>query len=643
LHDFSPTWLAELRLGYSRYGLSSLSYNSGKNLSDQVGLKGSNNNFLSSGLAAFWPLEGTDIFIGDDIYVPDINYNNIYQGGGTITHTMKSHSVKFGGELRRRQVFQNQSPYSRGFFFFFPFQTGNAFASLLTGYPFPFAGGRLIEINTPNYQFNEAGLFVQDDWRARPWLTFNLGLRWDYFSPIEARGKISNFDPTTGKILIAGENGVSDSANVEKRWKNFAPRFGFAATLTKKTVLRGGFGLSFTPIPMLSPGAFRNAPFISSWTPTQFPGPGPWRVQDGMPAVIPEDPDNPTGPQNSTAFHQPIQYAEQFNLTLQHEFPAKLVASVGYVGNLGRHRAYSNSNVNVNSPGNGQSQYPLQVNGVAPNVTTVGWMYGFGSSSYGAMQATVERRFGDGFGVVANYTWAHGYDNFNQEPTTLPDGSVNEYVFIWGNSHLDVRDRFTLTMNYELPFAKNAHGISGVLAKGWEADLIAQANSGFPFTVTNATNVAIPIGTPSADRANQISDPWKAGPVAANPNPACHATVSQGGIAPDRVRKINDGPGAFWFNPCAFAPQAAGTWGNAGINSLHGPGYVNFDFGLTKAFSITERTKLQFTAQAFNLFNHPAFANPGASLGAPTFGQVTGMASFLYLPRNLQFALRLTF
>ena len=173
---------------------------SGKNLSDQVGLTGSNRDFLSSGLASFWPLEGSDIFIGDDIYVPDINTNNIYQGGGTVTHTMSSHSLRFGGEIRKRQVFQNQSPSSRGWFFFFPFQTGNAFSSLLTGYPFPSAGGRSIEINTPGYKFNEAGLFVQDDWRARPWLTLNLGLRWDYYSPISAPHQISNFDPATGRF-----------------------------------------------------------------------------------------------------------------------------------------------------------------------------------------------------------------------------------------------------------------------------------------------------------------------------------------------------------------------------------------------------------------------------------------------------------
>jgi outer membrane receptor protein involved in Fe transport len=643
VHVFNPTWLAEARVGYSRYGLSSLSYNSGKNLSDQVGLKGSNNNFLSSGLAAFWPLEGNDIDIGDDIYVPDINTNNIYQGGGTVTHTMRSHSLKFGGEIRKRQVFQNQSPSSRGWFFFFPFQTGNAFSSLLTGYPFPSAGGRSIEINTPGYKFNEAGMFVQDDWRARPWLTLNLGLRWDYYSPISAPHQISNFDPATGKILIAGEGGVSDTANVQKNWHDISPRFGFAATVTKKTVLRGGFGISYFPLPMLSPGAFRNAPFVSNWVLTQFPGPGPWRLQDGMPAVIADDPNNPSGPQNSTAFHNPTQYAEQFNLTLQRELPLNLVASVSYVGNLGRHRAQSNWNLNLNSPGNGQSLYPLQVNGLAPNVTTAGMLAGYGSTSYGAMQAIVERRFTKGLGVVANYTWGHAYDNFNQQPTTRPDGSVDEYVLVWGNSHLDVRNRFTLTMNYELPFAKTATGITGVLAKGWEADLIAQANSGFPFTVTNSSNVAIPILSSSLDRPNQISDPWKAGPVAANPNPACQATVSQGGIAPDRVRIIDGGPDTAWFNPCAFTPQAPGTWGNEGVNSLHGPGYVNFDFGVSKSFSLSERAKLQFTAQAFNLFNHPAFANPGASLGTAGAGLFNGMASFLYVPRNLQFALRVTF
>jgi Carboxypeptidase regulatory-like domain/TonB dependent receptor len=644
IHVFDPTWVMELRGGYSRYGLSSLSYNTGKELSDQVGLTGSNYSYLSSGLAAFWPIDGTDFYIGDDIYIPDINTNNVYQVEGDFTHILKSHSIKFGGELRRRQVFQNQSPYSRGYFEFLASQTGNGFATLLTGYPFQYAGGRLTELNTPDYQFNEAGLFLQDDWRARTWLTFNLGLRWDYYSPISSPNQISNFDPTTGKILIAGQDGVSNSADVAKHWRNFAPRFGFAAQVSRKTVVRGGYGISFFPLPMLSPGAFRNAPFISSWIPTQYPGPGPWRLEDGMPAVVPESAASPTGPQNDTAFNTPSQYAEQFNVTVQRELPAKLVASIGYVGNYGKHRAESNWNLNINSPGNGQSVYPLQTNGVAPNVTTVGWLGGFGSTRYDGMQATLARRFENGLGVVANYTWAHAFDNFNQEPTTLPNGSVNEYVMAWGNSHLDIRDHFTLTTNYELPFAKNSRGVTAVLAKGWEADLIAQAETGFPFTVTNVSGtVAIPLGAPSADRADQISDPFNAGPVMANPNPACHTSFSQGGIAPNKIREIDGPPGTAWFNPCAFTQQPAGTWGDAGINSLYGPGYVDFDFGVSKLFPLSERVKLQFTAQAFNLFNHPAFANPVATLGSAGFAGFDGMASFLYASRNLQFALRLSF
>lgn len=656
-HVWNPTWIAEVRLGYSRYILNSLNYNYGKNLSAQVGLNNSNLNAFSSGLATFWPADGTDFYIGDDIYVPDVNANNVYQGGGTVTHALKSHTLKFGGEIRRRQVFQNQSPYARGWYYFLASTTGdangvggNGFASLLTGYPFPYIGGRQIELNTPGYQFNEAALFVQDDWRATKWLTFNLGVRWDYYSPIESSHQISNFDPFTGKILIAGENGVSDSANVDKQWHNVSPRFGFAASITPKTVLRGGFGISYFPIPMLSPGAFRNAPFISSYTFTQWTGPGPYRVQDNLPPVVAEDPNNPSGPQNSTAFHQPIQYAEQFNLQLQRELPMNLVASVGFVGNLGRHRVYSNTSVNLNSPGNGQSVYPLTANGIAPNLTSVGWLYGYGNSIYEGMQATVERRYSNGLGLSANYAWAHGYDNSSQEPLTLPDGSVNEYNFVRGNSHLDVRDHFTLTMNYELPFAKNAQGVTAAVAKGWEADLIANAETGFPFTVTNASGtVAIPIGTPSiigassGDRLDQISDPFKAGPVAANPNPACQLTVAQGGIAPTKVRVIDGPPGTAWFNPCAFVQQPLGTWGDEGINSLHGPGYVDFDFGVSKTFSLNERAKLQFTAQAFNLFNHPAFNNPVALLGAAGFAGFNGMAPFLYVSRNLQFALRLTF
>jgi Carboxypeptidase regulatory-like domain len=636
-HVFGPAWVMELRAGYGRYRITSASFNPDKNLSQEAGLTGSNYDSLSGGLAWFDVVGGSNL--GNSFYEPELNTNNIYQVNGSVTHTVKAHAIKFGGELRRLQVAQFQSPFLAGGFVFVG-STGNSYADFLTGFPFgPASPGRQRELVVPAYRLNEESLFVQDDWRATTWLTFNMGLRYDYFSPISSKaGQMSNFDPETGQFLVAGENGVSSSAGVHSNWVNFGPRFGFAASLSKSTVLRGGFGISYVPPFMGSVAVMRNAPIISNWT-----VPTGWRLQDGMPLpLVPNSVTNPVGPATATLKNFRLPYVEQFNLTLQKELPAKLVGAVSYVGELGRRQFFPNNGPDFNSPANGQSVRPYAA--VDPLMTGVLEYAAFGMTNYNALQATLERRFVSGFGVVGTYTWAHSFDDFDYQPTATAAGGI-DFVLRNETSALDVRQRFTLATNYALPFARNATGLTGIAAKGWQLNLIVQSQTSLPFTLTNGNPIAIPstgVNGATLDVPNQISDPYKAGAVAANPNPACHATLSEGGIAPDKVHTK-----ATWFNYCAFATQPVGTWGNAGINTLYGPMFTDFDFSFSKDFPVTERVRLQFTGQAFNLFNHPNFqvtqtSFNGAAPNAGGLGQATSEANY-YVARNLQFALKLTF
>jgi hypothetical protein len=200
-------------------------------------------------------------------------------------------------------------------------------------------------------------------------------------------------------------------------------------------------------------------------------------------------------------------------------------------------------------------------------------------------------------------------------------------------------------LNYRLPFAKNTAGLKAVAAKGWQLNLIGQVQTSLPYTLTNGNAIAIPstgVDGTTEDVPNEISNPFKAGPVMANPDPACHSTISQGGIAPDRIHTK-----ATWFNVCAFAQQPIGTWGDEGLNSLYGPRFVDFDTSISKNFSLSEGVTLQFSAQAFNLFNHPDWqvtqtSFNGASPNAGGLGQAASEANY-YVSRNLQFALKLTF
>jgi len=249
-----------------------------------------------------------------------------------------------------------------------------------------------------------------------------------------------------------------------------------------------------------------------------------------------------------------------------------------------------------------------------PNLTNV---YVFGGcrprSGYNALQSTLERRFKNGFGLVANYTWSHERDNFfSYRP--LPAGGFSAP---FGNGQLDMRQRLTVTFEYWLPFGKNTRGFAGVLAKGWQFNGIAQLQTGTPFLIHLLSDVE-GSGLPSyAQPPNLI----------ANPNlPSSQRTLQQ------------------WFNTAAFQVPPIGTWGDMPKWSMFGPGAKDLDFSVFKNFSVRENTNLQFRTEFFNLFNHPNFGSPNGAFGSAAFGSISSTAfGQIGEPRRVQFALKLTF
>ena len=636
VHVFGPDWITELRIGYDRYKVQSYTYNKGKDLAQEAGLTGSNYDSLSTGLP--WIYVVGESNIGNSFYEPELNTNDIYQISGSTTHMIGLHSIKFGGEIRRTYDYQYQSSFATGGFVFVGI-TGNAYADFMTGIPSPGQSpGRNVELFTPPYRYNEESVFAQDDWRVRTWLTLNLGLRYDYYSPVSSDpGKIATIDAANGRTLVSGENGVSNTAGVGKDWRDINPHLGFAATFGR-TVVRGGFGISYVPPFMGSNGAMRNGPVISGWA-----VPSGWRLQDGMPLpLVPNSVTNPTGSDDAIRLDYRTPYVEQVNLTIQRQLPAKLIGTVSYLANLGRQQYAPDNALDANLPGNGQSVRPYAA--IDPNLTYLGLFGGYSNTNYQGMQATLGRHFSSGLGATVNYTWSHSFDNFPYQPTATPSGGI-AFVLVKEGNVLDVRQRATFMLNYRLPFAKNTAGLKAVAAKGWQLNLIGQVQTSLPYTLTNGNAIAIPstgVDGTTEDVPNEISNPFKAGPVMANPDPACHSTISQGGIAPDRIHTK-----ATWFNVCAFAQQPIGTWGDEGLNSLYGPRFVDFDTSISKNFSLSEGVTLQFSAQAFNQFNHPDWqvtqtSFNGASPNAGGLGQAASEANY-YVSRNLQFALKLTF
>ena len=617
-HVFSPNVVMELKSAFNRYYIYSLPQNSGKNASQQVGIPGINIDSDSSGLAIMAISAYTSL--GDATYIPLLTLDNMFQETGSVSYIHGSHSIRVGADLRRRQTDIFQSATSKGQFNFDANLTndpsgataasGNSMASFLLGYPASTTRSKFLVY--PGLRNWETDTFVQDDWRATRWLTLNLGVRWDYFgATTEVADRISNVDLSQGKILIAGQNGVSASAGVKPDYKDFAPRIGFAATLAKGTVLRGGYGISFIPNMLASNMAMRNPPFVSLYNANATSLLPLNKLSDGLPAPVAADPLNPTGALIGVSTYGKTPYVQQYNLTLQREIGHGFVASAAYVGSLGRNQYLFNgcTSFNLAPPGSSAAVNPRRpyynIFPNAGNITVCGPWY---NSVYQALQTTVERRFQSGFSLLATYTYGHSIDNASGSAgtgaTALPDNRQAER----GNSILDLRNRFTMLGDWALPFAKGSKGFAAALAKDWGVNAVVVLSNGIPFDITNASARS---NTGGSDRPNVIGDP---------------------------TTGFTQSPSA-WFNTKAFAAQPANTYGNLGRNVLHAPGRTSLDLAIHREFTPREGMHLQFRFETFNLTNTPPFAAPNAGFGNANFGTITSAG----LPRNVQVALKLLF
>jgi len=622
VHTFRPNLLAEFKAGFARFAIATLPPNYGNNVSQKLGIPGANFDADSSGLTSM-VIAGFR-GLGDSNFIPILTINNVFQYVGSVTYVRSSHSIKFGVDLRRRQTSPFQSPQAKGQYTFNGNFTndpsgavsgsGNSIASMLLGLPSNTVRAKYLV--SPGWRNTEFAAYVQDDWRVNHWLTLNLGVRYDLYTPqYEVANRASNVDLDSGKIIIAGQNGVSRSAGMPGDYNNFAPRLGFAVTATPRTVIRGGIGLNYYPVSFGSGAALRNPPFVNLYTIDATPITPINTISQGFPLPTPIDPLNPSGSLTTVARDIVNPYVIQYNVTAQREMLSGLVFSVGYVGALSRKQNLS-PNINLALPGDGSIQARRQYYSKFPGVAGISQLSSWGTSNYHSLQASVEHRFHAGLNLSGNYTWSHLVDDFSNGSGKVggfgatPQLVTNRHLER-GNSDIDIRQRFVVMLNYELPFGKNLKGASGFVAKGWQMNAIGILQSGPTFTVLNGAARA---NTGGSDRPNQIRD----------------ANLSGDQRSLSR-----------WIDTSAFAPQTLNTIGSAGRNTVFGPGRQSLDFSVFKDFQIRERMKMQFRAESFNLTNTPNFEVPGNQLGTAAFGVISGTANTL--PRNLQFALKLLF
>ena len=610
-HIFSPTLALELKAGYLRVNNQSLPLNYGSNAGLKFGIANSNFNIFTSALpnvsiTGLAPL-------GDSSFIPLIDLTNMFQYSGSVSHTKGSHSLKYGAILIRRQIENQQNTSGSGAYSFSP-QTGVlALANFFNGNVTSVS--RVAQL-TPRYlRAWEPSFYAQDDWRVTNTLTLNLGLRYDIITPVtDAHGHISNFDPATLSLIVPGVNGGSNTAGVKTDYHSLAPRFGFAYTAHPGTVVRGGFGLVFFRDNTGPSVPFADPPFVTTYSPaaytTTFSTPLPLPVAGSTTSL--------NGAVRGLDLNYRNSYIEQMNLNFEQAFGG-VVFTIGYVGELGRRLRISPdldlAAPNVAGGANAaliQAQRPYYAK--LPAVTSLPLIMSQGFSNYQGLQATVVRRLSKGITGQAAYTYSHDISDtvgFSQGGLYTSVDPLHTAQRETGNSDFDLRHRFTLMVNYALPFGQSATGYKKALIAGWQFNAIDVWETGFPFSVTNSVTVS---GTGGGnERPNQLH----------NPNNVDHS-ISR------------------WFDTTAFRSQAVGTIGSAGRDAVYGPHYRHFDASLFKDFSLPERYTLQARIESFNLTNTPNFSAPGSTLGTSTYGVVTSTRTGS-TPRQLQGALRLIF
>ncbi len=689
-HVFTPSLLSEFKVAYTRIANQSNSPNSGTNAATAAGFPGNiDYSAASSGL----PLVNLSGFnpLGDSNFVPIADTTNTYQLYGTVTYTLGRHNIRFGAEAIYRQARNQQSNNAVGNINFgLPEDSGtrnpNSLATFLVG---AFTSeGRNIDLYTPNYRSWEPGGFAQDTWRVTPNFTLVYGLRYDVYTPFtEADGRISNYDPVNHQLLVpakgynflkaqgANLTGIVSSTNtagVPTTYSNIAPRVGYAVTVRPGTVVRGGFGLAYFPGNYTSNASLKNAPFNAVYAPsvagqgcgstlattietrynarnpttpvTVQPACNPAAGQtvtlgQGIPIPTPQALNSASlGLPDNVALNYRTSYVIQFNTLVEQQL-GKSVVTIGYVGQLDRHLPAPLNDINVPDPhtatlGTFLTTRPTAT--ILPGLGGVGEYYSIGTGSYHALQLSYQRRLDHGLTVTANYTWSHAIDDSTDLSYEGQEGWGNLDPFDiktyeTGNSDIDLRNRLAFASTYELPFFRSSTGIKHLALAGWQANSIWIWNAGSPFSITD--NYSYP--------GNSIYSGIGGGPTRPiqlhNPKLA-HRTLSE------------------WFDRNAFESPQPGQFGNTPRNSLTGPTFEHFDFSLFKDFGLSDRFNLEFRAEAFNLTNTAGYFIENDQNQQPTTNQVAVFAPPAasvfaevmqtnpnYLPRQLQFALKLKF
>ncbi|MFI5058918.1 MAG: TonB-dependent receptor domain-containing protein [Candidatus Acidiferrales bacterium] len=542
-----------------------------------------------------------------------------------------SHDIKIGYEFRATTVRSFNDFSARGVLVFGPTETGTTvttpeLANFLMGSPSNTAlfSSRIVTGVTDRdaRQGNDA-LYVQDSFRWTRNFTLNMGLRWDYFGVIhEAQGLFSVYDPTAGL--------VHRDPLYNKDFRSFSPRTSLAWDVTgkQKTVIRAGFGVfyddfsqdAFTgqiyensfnagvaynaigPDPVFlnktfAAGAIPIKPGMQIFTTTPATGPAPSQTTDA--STVDQHMRNP--------------YVYNFNLNVQQELFKNTMLQIGYVGSSG-HKLLRLRDINqpnqatitaadlacncINDFATPRN-FTTPLSAIAPNAPfIVNQLESSAVSHYHSLQTSLSQQNFHGWTNQITYTWSHSIDTASDSQDYVPNAAESQdgtnTAAEKGPSNFDLRNRFVWSSSYDLPKWKSW----GRMGEGWMLSGVATIASGHPFSMNYNTIDDYSGSGSSVDRPDVV------GPIQYNQSDPTHYLNLNSFAMPCTPNGTGTG---FAFDTCTPGTRH---FGNLGRNALMGPNYRNMDLAISKVTSITERLKLLFRVDAYNLLNHPNFASP---------------------------------
>jgi hypothetical protein len=649
------TWVSggnkvnDLKLGVSYLANLNASYHAcTENVVAELGVPG-----YPTPNCIMWGVPSVGYGIGEVGSGPFDGWNGMGQASDNFSWIRGKHAFKFGADVSRVRFNGIDGTYSAGFYtasgqFTTSGAAGaaigpaNTFADLLLG-DFAQTSG-LFGQQIFNYRWTYIGAYVEDSWKITPKLTVNYGLRWeDQTPPVDKNDAIVNvdfrWDNSVSPVLVragkgdpfAGSQGYAPPASVplvrDGRFGNslfrndpfnFGPRLGVAYAFNAKTVIRAGAGMFYAHDIGNGPTeATRNLPFSLVERPSSNPVFPTLTWQNLFPS--------PLTPNYIVAVEtkMPTSRVAQWSFGVQRQLSANSLLEVTYLGTAGMYLPRLTT-YNTAPPGPGSQiarlPYPQLGGGVLVLTPQV-------HSSYEVLQARFEQRFNHGFTFLSSFNFGKSIDNGSSLRPELGEGGTrnpNNTSDIRGLSSFDFRRRWANSFLYEMPIGRgrallgNANPVLNAVVSGWQIGGIFTMQDGQPFSPI-CTNFS------TYQNGGQPLDTGYCYPKATGIDP----NLPEGQQSPTH-----------WFNTAAFVNQTPYNFGNAGRNTIIGPGIIDLDASITKNFFITERQRLEFRAECFNVGNHPLYGTPGATVGTATYGVIS---STIIDSREFQFGLKYSF